>query len=208
MKTKKPVNKYTELLALSNTKDSRYGNQIFINDDLKFIACTDAKRMTASRELYPETKAIARVIGAETDMVMFNPETNVLEATGKGAPSDYPKLIPTDEQLTEYKCVRVKLPDWIKKVSKNAIVPVSLVLGDDPVLAVGEAHNSSVCFNANFLRDIVGIYVNIYVHPDRSTNKPIVIMNEGESSIEKATWFSILMGIRPNHYNQCHYVKD
>lgn len=188
--------KHADLIAISKGGSGlggNYENQIFIDDKLRAVMATNGHILLAKRADYGETKVLARLLQAENgclewlDTGLFGPRERELPA--------FHGIIPTVETLARQKKIRVTIPTWLNSISvREKHARVTLILGDTPILAVGEGYANGVTFDAQYLKYFAGQTVDLYLEGDF---KHAMTILPADSSLDTAIWFSLLMPIRP-----------
>jgi hypothetical protein len=183
--------KYARLLSYCQRKDdTRHNNLIYVHDASKTVIATDGFRMLADRQLYAETKVLARVIGSEN--CLEYKEGIFIANTGQTIPG-FTAIIPDQNKLNsdEYKRIGLTMPNWIKGISKREKKPyVSFVLGDDPMLTLGY-YGGGYAFNAHFLKDFAGLQLKIYLKAN-DRKAPMIVTHDG-GDIHSGDWFAMVM---------------
>ena len=203
MSKKKPVSKYSDLLEFSGNKDDRYFNKIFICDKSQCVAATNGVRLLARRDLYPEIKVLARLIGSPDTKVLTPGPEGTLEVSKVESYNnpDIDAILPNASKLkTGYKRLQLLVPLWVADLSKNTKgVDVSIILNDIPLIALGGGYDNSRLINLNLLKPFAGQEIDAYVStPSSGETGPgnaFVFLPCG-ASFDVAPWFSLAMPMR------------
>lgn len=210
MSKKPPKGPYESLLSASRPFDSstsilHFEEIIFLHDKTQAAVSTDGKMALFDRPLYGELKVRSRLLDA-ANCLKYDPETKVFSQAPRDIP-DLDSVIPSQAALnSEYRRIRLTIPEWVKGISTKEKKPyISFILGETPVLAIGDGYDNAMAFNLNFFKRFAGQTIDLYLEKTLDYKKAAMVFPEGQS-LDAAPWFALIMPLRKDEKRIPKYV--
>src|SRR3990167_1128314 len=184
MRKSKPVSEYMRMLAYTDDESSRYSGQLFANEKHRGLIATDGKRMLCDRSKYLTTLVL------DSKCFLYSADIDGILPAPKLDSPNFDSIIPSQEILnSEYRCISLKLPDWLKHISIRAKDPIIGFTLEGPIeMLYAPCERPAVFFNVHYFKDFIGQHIRLYF---RESHAAVVM--PVDQDIETTPWFALVM---------------